>query len=878
MENNIGKITQCGLGKSLEKDFLSYSKYVIEGRAITNLRDGLKPVQRRILYSMWRKSLLSNKPHRKSVTIVGEVLGNYHPHGDSSVYGAMVLMAQDFHTRYPLVDGHGNFGSVDGDPAAAYRYTEARLSKVGEAVLSHIDDSSLESEFFPNFDDTKVEPFAINSLVPLSLLNGTKGVAVGITANTMPHNATEVYNAVYGIIDRRLNDEDEGLDADIVLKSIKGPDFPTGGKVSGDIEQIIKYGFGKICISGTMKIIPEKNMIRITEMPYLKERSKMISEILKIPEVLSVSDNSKKETDIRIKIKKGTNLESAASRIKRKCGFSYSQTIEPNYILLNGGLKSRVSILENIQYFLDSSIETCRIQLTKRRNKKRIEKRKKELTIIAKNNIDFLVKMVKDKAENEIKYKNLLKKKLEVSDEDFEFITSLRLNQLKNKSIEEIKEQLISISNEIEEISNILNNDKELLKYTKKEIAATGVDVLKKDKRLTEVSSKPLLSHRDDNLDMLDIKLEENYVLIEENKIRTMSIAEADSKIFKTQNRGGKGKNSKNLSQIVKSNTREILYTIDDEGKVYKIANHRIPSTFSSIVNLIDDFDTEREIKAFVSEKSIKDCESIICVSEKGMVSRIAREKIMSNRTSYQLFKTRDDDKIESVSILEPDTDIDTLVLFTSGGYCPMLKIEQFACKGRKSLGYKSVKLQTGQKVISSELLDTKGINFKVVEKKAVTTDTDEKTVVDAADVVDVSVDTVDVSANTKDTVVADVEDNCSMQVINLLSNGKGKRTPLSSFPVPAKSRNIKGPAYARVEKNEVVFAGIVDTEKDNILSVIADGKMINVLVSKITETKTRQSKGSKIVSSSKKIKSISACLIEADANATDEAEKTATE
>ena len=482
MDSNIfdkegfDSIQPVDLKKTMETSYIDYAMSVIASRALPDVRDGLKPVQRRILYAMIELGNSPDKPHRKCARIVGDTMGKYHPHGDSSIYGALVNLAQDWSTRYPLVDGHGNFGSVDGDGAAAMRYTEARLSKISMEMLSDINKNTVD--FMPNFDETEKEPVVLPSRFPNLLVNGTSGIAVGMATNIPSHNLREVINAVVKIIDNRV-EEDRETDIDEVMEIIKGPDFPTGATILGrrGIEEAYRTGRGKIRVRAVTDIEPMangKNRIVVTELPFMVNKARLIEKIAdlhkekKIDGITDLRDESSREgMRICIELRKDVNANVILNQLYKHT--QLQDTFGVNMLALVNNEPVVMNLLQMLQYYLkhqeDVVTRRTKYDLNKAEERAHILKG----LLIALDNIDEVIKIIRAAKSAAIAKENLIER-FELDDVQAQAIIDMRLRALTGLEREKLENEYAELMKKIAEFKAILADEKLLLGVIKKEI------------------------------------------------------------------------------------------------------------------------------------------------------------------------------------------------------------------------------------------------------------------------------------------------------------------------------------------------------------------------------------------------------------------------
>ena len=626
MEDNIfDKVHEVDLKKTMETSYIDYAMSVIASRALPDVRDGLKPVQRRILYSMIELNNGPDKPHRKSARIVGDTMGKYHPHGDSSIYGALVNMAQEWSTRYPLVDGHGNFGSVDGDGAAAMRYTEARLSKISMELTADINKDTVD--FMPNFDETEKEPVVLPARFPNLLVNGTSGIAVGMATNIPPHNLREVIDAVVRIIDNKIADKDETTMEEI-LEIIKGPDFPTGGEILGTrgIEEAYRTGRGKIRVRAVTNIetMPNgKSRIIVTELPYMVNKARLIEKIAelvrdkKVDGITDLSDQSSREgMRIVIELRKDVNANVLLNQLYKHT--QLQDTFGVIMLALVGKQPKVMNILELLGYYLkhpeDVVTRRTKYELNKANERAHILKG----LLIALDNIDDVIRIIRGSSTVQAAKAELMEK-FELDDVQAQAIVDMRLRALTGLEREKLEKEYAELMAQIERLEAILADEKLLLGVIREEIL-----VIKDkygDDRRTSIG-----------FDEYDISMED--LIPKENIVITMTklgyIKRMSDDTFKAQNRGGKGiKGMQTLDEdyveeLFMTNTHHYIMFFTNTGRVYRLKGYEIPeasrtSRGTAIINLLQLMPGEK-ITAVIPIDYYRDQDYLIMATKKGLV------------------------------------------------------------------------------------------------------------------------------------------------------------------------------------------------------------------------------------------------------------------
>ena len=610
-EDRNGKVIEKDVEKEMKDAYMAYAMSVIVSRALPDVRDGLKPVHRRILYTMYEDGLTSDKPYRKSATTVGDVLGRYHPHGDASVYDAMVRMAQTFSLRYPLVDGHGNFGSIDGDPAAAYRYTEARMSKISELMLSDIEKNTVD--FMPNFDDRLKEPTVLPSRIPTLLINGSSGIAVGMATNIPPHNLTEIINAIIKIIDSD-NVTDEEL-----LQIVKGPDFPTGGLILGReaIKQAYTTGRGKLTMRAEAEIEETssgRQKILVTSLPYQVNKSKLIENIAelvkekRIEGISELRDESDRENAVRIHIglKKDANARVVLNQLYKNT--QMQETFGVIMLALVDGEPKILTLRQCLDYYIEH-----RKDVILRRTKFELDKALARAHIleglrIAIDNIDEVIRIIRESYDDA---KEQLMNRFGLSDIQAQAILDMRLKTLSGLQREKIEEEYQELLKLIAHLREILSSEKLVFDIIKEEL--TEIKNKYGDERLTKIVAAEG-EFNDEDL----IKNEETVVALTHfGYIKRMPID-----TYRSQKRGGKGisgistREEDFVKQIFTANTHDTVLFFTNKGKLYRLRGFEIPEAGrtakgTAIVNLLS-LDAGEKVSAVIPLKSFKDAKYLI--------------------------------------------------------------------------------------------------------------------------------------------------------------------------------------------------------------------------------------------------------------------------
>ena len=721
MEDNIfDKVQEVDLKERMEKFYIDYAMSVIASRALPDVRDGLKPVQRRILYSMIELNNGPDKPHRKCARIVGDTMGKYHPHGDSSIYGALVNMAQDWSTRYPLVDGHGNFGSVDGDGAAAMRYTEARLSKISMELTADINKDTVD--FTPNFDETEKEPTVLPSRFPNLLVNGTSGIAVGMATNIPPHNLREVIDAVVRIIDDQI--EDKGTTTiEEILQIIKGPDFPTGATILGTrgIEEAYRTGRGKIRVRAVTDIetMPNgKSRIIVTELPYMVNKARLIEKIAelvrdkKIDGITELSDQSSREgMRVCIELRRDANANVILNQLYKHT--QLQDTFGVIMLALVNNEPKVMNLLDMLNYYLQHQEE-----VVTRRTKYELNKAEERAHIlkgllIALDHIDEVIQIIRSSANVQAAKEELMKR-FDLSDAQSQAIVDMRLRALTGLEREKLENEYNDLMKRIGELKAILADRKVLLGVIKEEIL-----VIKEkygDDRRTKIG-----------YDAFDISMED--LIPRENVVITMTklgyIKRMSEDTFKSQHRGGKGIkgmqtiDSDYVEELFMTNTHHYIMFFTSTGRVYRIKGYEIPeagrtASGTAIINLLQ-LQPEEKITAVIPIDEYRDGEYLFMATRKGLVKKTPiKEYANVRKTGLAAITLRDDDELIEVKYTDDKKDI---ILATRYGQCIRFHETDVRPTGRTSMGVRGMNLTDHDEVIGMQL-DSQGSHLLIVSEK----------------------------------------------------------------------------------------------------------------------------------------------------------------
>ena len=789
------KIMQVDLEKEMKKSYIDYAMSVIVGRALPDVRDGLKPVHRRILYAMYEDGLTSDKPYRKSATTVGNVLGRYHPHGDASVYDALVRLAQPFSLHYPLIDGHGNFGSVDGDPPAAYRYTEARMAKLANYMLADIKKDTVDFE--PNFDEERQEPVVLPSRFPNLLVNGSSGIAVGMATNIPPHNLTEVIDGICYVIDNPEAELDE------ISQFIKGPDFPTGGVIMGrsGIRAAYATGRGKIKVRAKTEIVElpnGKSQIQITEIPYMVNKARLVESMAnlvkdkRVDGITNIQDHSSREgMQIVVDIRRDANAQVILNQL-----FTYTQledTISMIHIALvptgsAGKLQPRVLTLRQIidQYVAfqkDVVARRTRFDLKKAQDRAHILEGLK----VATDNIDRIIEIIRA-SKNEADAKvNLMAEPFWIDQiallgivdgsEHFEFhldepqaqaIVDMRLGRLSGLEQEKIRDEYNELENKIAGFEEILSSDANILAVVKQELQ----EIKQKygDERHTEIANVA------DEIDIEDLIEEQDcaYTLTHFGYIKRQPTS-----VYRAQRRGGRGVSAMSTREedfakdIFTASTHDTILFFSNRGKVYKLKGYQIPETGRSakgmnIVNLLE-LETDEKITAMFPIKEFADDKFLFFVTKQGIAKRVVLSDLQNiRRAGLRALNLNEDDALVDVRLTDGEQNI---LIATHEGRAICFDENEVRAMGRTATGVRGIRLSEG------------------------------------------------------DYVVGAARARKGAYVLSITENGYGKRTPVEEFTIH--HRGGGGMMLHNLTAKTGLVAGIAVVDNDNDVMIITDDGVI---------------------------------------------------
>lgn len=800
-ERMDGKIIERDIEKEMRTAYIDYAMSVIVSRALPDVRDGLKPVHRRILYAMHEDGITSDKPYRKCANTVGSVLGRYHPHGDSSVYDAMVRMAQDFSMRYMLIDGHGNFGSVDGDGAAAMRYTEARMAKISEYMLTDIEKNTVN--FMPNYDDRLQEPTVLPARIPALLVNGSSGIAVGMATNIPPHNLTEVINGIIKIID-----EDEVTDEDL-MSVIKGPDFPTEGIILGieGIKQAYKTGRGKITLRAETEIEEmsgNRQRIIVSSLPYQVNKAnliKTISDLSKEKRVEGISecrDESDRKEKVRvvIELKRDANPQVVLNQL-----FKHTQMQTTFGIIMLALVNGEPKIL-TLRQCLDCYIDH-RKEVILRRTQFDLDKALARAHIleglkIALDYIDEVIQIIRSSYDDA---KERLMKRFGLSDIQAQAILDMRLKTLSGLQREKIEEEYKQLMELIEYLRSVLNSERLVFDIIKEEL----LEIKEKfgDERKTKIVAA------EGEIDLEDLIKEEQTVvaLTHFGYIKRMPID-----TYKSQRRGGKGitgiatREEDFVKQIFTASTHDIILFFTNKGKLYYLRGYEIPEAGrtakgTAIVNLLS-LDAGEKISAVIPIQNFAEGKYLLMATKNGLIKKTALKEYDSNRkTGLQGITLKDDDELIGVRLTDGE---DNVVLVTRNGMCITFDEKDVRPIGRVAQGVIGIRLEDDDEVIGMESIISGG----------------------------------------KATLLAITE------------NGFGKRTELEEYRVQL--RGGKGVITYKITPKTGKLVGVrIATEEDDVMLITDTGTIIRLKVKEISVlgrstqgvTLMRTNDGGKVVS-----------------------------
>ena len=714
------KIQEVDLQKTMEESYIEYAMSVIASRALPDVRDGLKPVQRRVLYSMIELNNGPDKPHRKSARIVGDTMGKYHPHGDSSIYGALVNMAQEWSTRYPLVDGHGNFGSVDGDGAAAMRYTEARLSKISMELLADINKDTVD--FVPNFDETEKEPVVLPSRYPNLLVNGTQGIAVGMATNIPPHNLREVIAAVVKMIENRIV-EDRETEIDELLPIVKGPDFPTGGIILGTrgIEEAYRTGRGKIRVRGVTNIesMPNgKSRIIVTELPYMVNKARLIEKIAdlvkekRIDGITELRDESDREgMRICIELRKDANANVIMNQL-----YKHTQLQDSFGVIMLALVNNQPKVM-NLKDILTHYIRHQEEVVTRRTkyDLNKAEERDHILQglLIALDNIDEVIQIIRSSANTQTA-KDRLMERFALTDVQAQAIVDMRLRALTGLEREKLEKEHAELLEKIKEFKAILADEKLLLGVIKEEIMIIS------EKYGDDRRSK--FGYDESEIDLEDLIPRGNTIIAMTSLgyIKRMTVDN-----FKTQHRGGRGIKGMStieddyIEDLLMTTTHHYLMFFTNFGRVYRLKAYEIPEAGrtargTAIVNLLQ-LNPGEKISAMIPIHAFEEGKDLFMITKKGIAKKTPIMEFSNVRKNgLAAISLRDDDELIEVKTTDKNSEI---FLVTKYGMCIRFKETDVRAMGRVAMGVIGMNLDDGDEIVGMQL-DSQGNSLLIVSEK----------------------------------------------------------------------------------------------------------------------------------------------------------------
>ena len=712
-------IKYVDLKETMENSYIDYAMSVIASRALPDVRDGLKPVQRRVLYSMIELNNGPDKPHRKCARIVGDTMGKYHPHGDSSIYGALVNMAQEWSTRYPLVDGHGNFGSVDGDGAAAMRYTEARLSKISMEMLADINKDTVD--FSPNFDETEKEPVVLPARYPNLLVNGTTGIAVGMATNIPPHNLREVISAVVKIIDNRV-EEDRETDIEEILPLVKAPDFPTGGLILGTrgSEEAYRTGRGKVKMRAVTNIetLPNgKSQIIVTELPYMVNKAKLIEKIAelhrdkKIDGITALRDESSREgMRVVIELRRDVNANIVLNQLYKHT--QLQDTFGVIMLALVNNEPKVLNLLDMLKYYIKHQEDVVTRRTKYDLNKAEERDHILQGLLIALDNIDEVIRIIRS-SKTTAEAKERLMERFGLTEVQSQAIVDMRLRALTGLEREKLENEHKELQIKIAQLKAILADNKLLLGVIKDEITVIA-DKFGDDRR-----SK--IGFDEFDITMEDMIPKENCVIAMTSLgyIKRMTVDN-----FKSQNRGGKG--IKGMQTIEDDYIEDLLMTSNHDnlmfftnfGRVYRLKAYEIPEAGrtargTAIINLLQLNPGER-ISAMIPFKDYDENNNLFMVTKKGIIKKTSVMEYGNIRKNGLIaINLKEDDELIEVKITNKDSEI---FLVTKHGMCIRFKETDARNTGRMSMGVIGMNLNDGDEIIGMQL-NTQGDSLLIVSE-----------------------------------------------------------------------------------------------------------------------------------------------------------------
>ena len=785
MEDNIfDKIEEVDLKKKMEESYIDYAMSVIAARALPDVRDGLKPVQRRVLYSMIELNNGPDKPHRKCARIVGDTMGKYHPHGDSSIYGALVNMAQEWNTRYPLVDGHGNFGSEDGDGPAAMRYTEARLSKISMEMLADINKDTVDFE--PNFDETEKEPVVLPSRYPNLLVNGTSGIAVGMATNIPPHNLREVVDAVVKIMDNRIL-EDRDTEIEEIMGIVKAPDFPTGGVILGTrgVEEAYRTGRGKIRVRAVTNIetLPNgKSQIIVTELPYMVNKAKLIEKIAdlhkekRIDGITDLRDESNREgTRVVIELRRDANANVILNQLYKHT--QMQDTFGVIMLALVDGQPKVLSLLDMLKCYIAHQEDVVTRRTKYDLNKAEERDHILQGLLIAQDHIDEVIQIIRSSQTPQIS-KDRLIERFGLTDVQAQAIIDMRLRALTGLEHEKLEAEHQELLKKIAELKAILADEKRLLGVIRSELLVI------KDKYGDDRRSK--IGYDEFDISMEDMIPRENTIIAMTNLgyIKRMTVDN-----FKAQNRGGRGIKGMQtieedfIADLLMTTTHHYVMFFTNFGRVYRLKAYEIPEAGrtargTAIINLLQRA-PEEKISAIIPVKDYEKDDNLFMVTRKGIVKKTPiLEYSNVRKNGLAAINLREDDELIEVKVTNADSEI---FLVTRDGMCIRFKETDVRNTGRTSMGVIGMTLSDNDEIVGMQL-DHQGDSLLIVSE-----------------------------------------------------NGMGKRTSMDEFTV--QHRGGKGvKCYKITEKTGYVIGVKAVTDENEIMMITTEGIIIQIRMDDVSQ------------------------------------------
>jgi len=721
MELFGGKVLPIEISEELKKSFIDYSMSVIVSRALPDVRDGLKPVHRRILYALHELGMTPNKSYSKSARLVGDCMGKFHPHGDSSIYDAVVRMAQDFSSRYPLIDGHGNFGSVDGDSAAAMRYTELRMAQLATYMLADIDKDTVN--FVPNYDEKEKEPVVLPAKFPNLLVNGSSGIAVGMATNIPPHNLGEVIDAVNFILDNQDKPEEEqSVTLNDLMQFIKGPDFPTSGLIMGTEGIVSAYSTGK----GTVKIRSRVNIekiekngkmqIVVTEIPYMVNKSRLIEKIAelaqekKIEGITDLRDEStRKGMRIVIELRRDVNPQVILNQLYKHTQMEDSFGI--NMLALVEGTPKVLTLSEMLYHFINHQKEVIT-----RRSRFELKKAEDEAHIVeglrkALDFIDEVIEIIRSSKDDENARNNLIER-FEFSERQAQAILDMRLKRLTGLERSKLDEQFQKLLDEIAYLKAVLSSDKMVRQIVKAE--------------LMEIRNK-FADNRRSEITFDATKMEIEDLIADEDVVITVThrgyIKRLPLTTYRSQRRGGRGVSGMStgendfVERLFIASTHHFILVFTSKGKVYRLRAHEIPEASrtakgTAIVNLLN-LSQDEQVTATIAVKEFKGDYNLLTATQKGIVKKTRLQEYDTHRRDGLIALTLDeDDELISVKLTSGSDDV---VMATRKGQVIRFPEEDVRSMGRTARGVRGISLGKKDYVISMDVIDSDGKNLELL-------------------------------------------------------------------------------------------------------------------------------------------------------------------